>query len=267
MGIEKRDWYDTPLYYDIIFDADTKREADFLEQAFDRFAKVGRKSGRLRSVLEPACGSGRLIAEMARRGWRSWGFDCNEAMLEYARQRCRRMGPTVTVWKDRMESFRIPRGRRFELVHCLVSTFKYLQTEEAARACLRGISEVLLPGGILVLGLHLTDYANTTWDHERWEESRRGIHVVCNTRVWAADRKKRLEPVRNRLRVEQGSATKAQETRWHFRTYDAAQLRQTLRYGAPNLEIVKVFDFTYDLNEPRVLNDDYSDVLLVMRKR
>jgi hypothetical protein len=91
--------------------------------------------------------------------------------------------------------------------------------------------------------------------------------VVCNTRVWAADRKKRLEPVRNRLRVEQGSATKAQETRWHFRTYDAAQLRQTLRYGAPNLEIVKVFDFTYDLNEPRVLNDDYSDVLLVMRKR
>ena len=30
------DWYDTPLYYDIIFDADTVEETDFLETIFDR---------------------------------------------------------------------------------------------------------------------------------------------------------------------------------------------------------------------------------------
>ena len=52
------DWYDTPLYYDIIFDADTVEETDFLETIFDRH---GNGNGKNRSVLELACGSGRLI--------------------------------------------------------------------------------------------------------------------------------------------------------------------------------------------------------------
>ena len=33
MPPEAADWYDTPLYYDIVFESDTKQEADFLEAA------------------------------------------------------------------------------------------------------------------------------------------------------------------------------------------------------------------------------------------
>ena len=58
------DWYDTPRYYDLVFDADTRREADFLETMHARHA---RRSKPGRRVLEPACGSGRLLVEMARR--------------------------------------------------------------------------------------------------------------------------------------------------------------------------------------------------------
>lgn len=267
MGAEKRDWYETPLFYDIIFDADTGKEADFLEAVFHRFAAVKGRKGDPGRVLEPACGSGRLVHEMARRGWRSFGFDASEAMLEFAGRRCAGDGGGVRLWKDRMESFRVPGGGRFDLAHCLVSTFKYLLTEEDAQACLGRISGALKPGGIFVLGVHLTDYSMRTWDHERWEERRDGVHVVSNTRCWAADRKTRLEPVRNRLRVTSRGETRVQETEWHFRTYDAAQLRRTLRQGAPGLEVMEVFDFTYDLDEPRAFDDEYSDVLLVLRKR
>ena len=62
MSWQTIDWYDTPRYYDLIFDADTRKEADFLVAALEQY---GRSKGK--RVLEPACGSGRLVLELARR--------------------------------------------------------------------------------------------------------------------------------------------------------------------------------------------------------
>ena len=86
--MEARDWYDTPLYYDIIFDVDTGLEADFLEAMWRLHA--GGIGGKCGSVLEPACGSGRLISEMARRGWITAGFDANAHAIRFARDRLKR---------------------------------------------------------------------------------------------------------------------------------------------------------------------------------
>ena len=266
MAMEKRDWYDTPLFYDIIFDVDTKKEVDFLEEAFARYARVKRRGGAPRRVLEPACGSGRLVQEMAGRGWLAAGFDAGQAMLDFAKQRCSELSPMPMLWLDRMESFRVPIRGRFDLAHCLVSTFKYLLTEEDAQGCLSRVAAALKPGGLFVLGVHLSDYDSETYDHERWEERRGGVHVVSNTRVWAPDRQRRIEPVRNRLRVTQRGETRVQETQWDFRTYDAAQLKRTLRLAAPELDVVACFDFMYDFSEPRPFDDSYSDVLLILRK-
>jgi len=115
---EQIDWYDTPLHYDIVFDTDTRHEADFLEAVRRRHSKT-----RGRSVLELACGSGRLVREFSARGCRSSGFDLNPAMLQFARERLAREGLEAELWQDRMESFRVPGGRRHDLAHCLVSTF------------------------------------------------------------------------------------------------------------------------------------------------
>ncbi|HVJ81447.1 MAG TPA: hypothetical protein VNC50_10295, partial [Planctomycetia bacterium] len=57
------DWYRWPSQYDLLFRSETKREADFLEDAWERYG-----GGRLRRVFEPGCGSGRLVVELARRG-------------------------------------------------------------------------------------------------------------------------------------------------------------------------------------------------------
>ena len=66
----RADWYESPHYYDILLAPDSEREAGFLEAVA---ARHGRTLGR--NVLEPACGSGRLLLEMARRGWRVTGVD------------------------------------------------------------------------------------------------------------------------------------------------------------------------------------------------
>lgn len=264
MPTEQRDWYDTPHYYDIVFDEGTQREADFLEGATAQYGTTGGQR-----LLEPACGSGRLALEMARRGWAVCGFDGNAHMIDYARKRLQRCGGLkATLWEDQMQDFTLPRGLRggFDMAHCLVSTFKYLLTERDAVACLRGVATALRPGGIFLLGLHLTDYARCGFEHERWVAQRGKTEVVCNTRTWPADSRARLEKLRTRLRITSAGRTHMQETRWHFRTYDAAQLRALLR-KVPELALIACHDFTYDLAAPRVFDDSYADVLLVLRRR
>jgi len=252
------DWYETPLYYDIIFDADTPLEADFLEVMRERH---GRTHGR--RVLEPACGSGRLVAELAQRGYRVTGFDASPAMLDFARRRLHRRELAARLVEARLEDFDL--GGGFDLAHCLVSTFKYLLDEASARSHLEHVARALKPGGIYVLGLHLTDYADRSRNRERWVGSRRGVHVVCNIQGWPADRRKRTERVRSRLVVTRRGVEQRCETHWVFRTYDAAQLRRLLR-SVPALEHVATYDFTYDPAAPRRLHDDQLDCMLILRR-
>ena len=264
MPTEQRDWYDTPLYYDIVFDDGTLKEADFLEEAYAKYATPA-KGHRL---LEPACGSGRLALELASRGWEVSGFDGNAHMIAFAQQRLEKAGVKARLWEDWMQSFTLPKGVKggFDMAHCLVSTFKYLLKEKDAAECLRRVAATLRPGGVFFLGLHLTDYDREEDEHERWVAKRGSIEVVCNTHTWPADRKTRLEQLRTRLKITDSGRTHTQETRWQFRTYSAAQMKALLR-KAPELEYLECYDFTYDLTEPRKFDDSYADVLLVLRKR
>ncbi|MDA7920371.1 class I SAM-dependent methyltransferase [Verrucomicrobiales bacterium] len=256
-------WYDEPLYYDIVFDEDTEGEASFLEAMHERHGRGGKKR---RAVLEVACGSGRLVENMAARGWSTAGFDANPATLKFARDRLRQTGEKATLWQDRMENFKVPRDRRFDLAHCLVSTFKYLPSEADAVSCLKRVAGSLHPGGIFVLGIHLTDYSNPRITHERWVAERDGIEVVCNTRTWPADRRRRTEKVRSRIRARHpGGKEVQQETIWTFRTYSAAQVRRMVR-GVPELCLVACHDFYHDPESGRELDDSYADVVLVLRR-
>ncbi len=253
------DWYASPLYYDIVFEADTELEGAFLELMLVRH---GRSRGR--RVLEPACGSGRLVAEMARRGFRVSGFDLSEEMLEFAHERLAGRGLAAQLSVGRMESFHV-RGR-FDLAHCLVSTFKYLLTEDAARSHLECVAEALAPGGIYVLGVHLTEYASKSRSRERWVGERDGTRVVCNIQGWPAKRRERTEHVRSRLVVTDGDDERRMETNWTFRTYDARELLGLIA-SVPALEHVATHDFTYDATRERELDDEQLDCVAILRKR
>jgi len=143
------------------------------------------------------------MIELARRGHRVTGFDATPEMVAYARDRLKREEPAVRhrvrVSLARMEAFRL-RGP-FDLVFCLLSTFKYLLTEKAALAHLRRVARVLAPGGLGVVGLHLTDYGRTHTDRETWRGTRDGVGVVCETITRPPDAATRLEWLRNRLTV------------------------------------------------------------------
>jgi hypothetical protein len=147
----------------------------------------------------------------------------------------------------------------------MVSTFKYVLDESGARSHLRCVARALRPGGIYVLGFHLSDYDDERRNRERWVARRDGVGVVCNTQGWPADRRTRLERVRTRMRVVERGEVRCTETEWLFRTYDWPQARRLLR-SVPEFEHVATYDFGYDETRPRVLPDGQLDCVFVLRR-
>src|SRR5512132_990459 len=207
-------WYEHPEYYEAIFGADSSLELDFLERVNARYGTGGAR------WLEPACGSGRLLAEGARRGLRLTGYDVSPSMLEHARRRLREgLRRRVRLCRARMEALCPPRlAGSFDLAFNLVSTFRYLSSERAALSHLRHTRRLLKPGGLYVVGLHVTDYGRTRFERERWVGEVAGRRVVCNTREWPPDARRRRSRMRNRLRVTGRGEDLLVETHWFFRT-------------------------------------------------
>lgn len=252
------DWYHLPLYYDIVYDPDTEPEAEFLHLLAKRYV-----DGPARAVLEPACGTGRLMAALGRRGLDVAGFDISQPMIEFAERRLTAAGLDASVTQQRMEAFHCE--STFDFAHCLVSSFKYLLSEADAQAHLQRVASVLRPGGVYALGLHLTDYDQTTRQRERWVGERDGIRVTNNLQSWPPDASTRREQLRSRLIVEQDEQVHRYETHWAFRTYSAAQL-EALLAKVPSLEHIETFDFHYEINEPTTLHGPGLDKIVVLKR-
>lgn len=258
---EAFDWYgDDVRYYDLIFDEDTPQQVAFLDDVMARYGD----GGPGRRVLEPACGSGRLVAAMASRGWEVAGFDLSDPSLEYARRRVREAGCDAELFNARLESFRV--SSAFDLAHCLVSTFKYVDSEAGARQHLESVARALRPGGLYVLGVHLTDYSDRGCSRERWTARAPGLEVVCNIQGWPADRRRRTEQVRSRLHVKEQGCERHLETSWTFRTYGPRQLLALLR-SVPAFEHVATHTFDHAIDRTTTVVGDRLDLSLVLRRR
>jgi SAM-dependent methyltransferase len=251
------DWYRHPRYYEAIFGADTGKEMDFLVQINGWFGTGGQV------FLEPACGAGRLIAEGARRGHRMVGYDSSPPMLAYARRRLRGRADEVDLSLDRMERF-CPRRwvGRVDLAYSLVSTFRYLDSEEAARAHLWCVHRLLRPGGIYALGFHLTDYARRRPEHERWVGRAGQQVVVCNTREWPPERRRRRARMRNRLRIRGERGDFSVQTDWYFRTWDEAEAEAL--WAATGFEVLAQYGFDADLSAPLAVDTLRLDRIFVL---
>jgi SAM-dependent methyltransferase len=106
-------------------------------------------------VLEPGCGTGRVVLPIAIAGFQVSGFDSSEAMLRRARRRRASMPADVRLRVDysrqEMTSFAYP--RRFRAAILAFSTLNLLVSEEDRRACLDRLARHLEPGGLLLADL------------------------------------------------------------------------------------------------------------------
>ncbi len=241
----------------------TAMETRFIEGICRRHADVGRRPLR---ILEPACGSGRLLESLSKRGHVVHGFDLNRNQVAFAKARLRKKGLKGRVWVDSMDRFRLPTRRPYDVVHCFVSTFKYLTSGTAAKRALRLMADAVRPGGLVLIGLHLSDYRDRREGYERWIGRRGGLKVISHTWSYPPDRRTRLEPMKTRMKIVRGKDVRIEDTLWNFRSYSPAELRRLIA-DAPALELVACHDFRYELHSTRRIDNEYGDIILVLRRR
>ena len=104
--------------------------------------------GDVHDVLDVACGTGLLAAELVGRGYRVVGVDASEEMLARAR---RLVGPGVELIRDSLPDLGV--DGRFDAVVCTLDGITYLEPAQLPPA-FTSLSDRLRPDGWLVFDVH-----------------------------------------------------------------------------------------------------------------
>lgn len=259
MEIVKGNLYDYPAYYDLVFGADWKTELKFMLRCFDRYAER-----TVRRIFEPACGTGRLLHRLARRGFEVSGLDLNPHAVAYCNARLKRLGLRGSARVGDMADFRLP--HKVDAAMNLINSFRHLPDERSAEAHLECMARSLNRGGLFFLALHLSPLKPPKNDEERWS-ARRG-RVCVNTRLWTRERDLRRRREACGMVLDIYTPTRSQRIcdELIFRTYTRRQILRLLS-RVPELELVETFDFTYNVDSPIELTDSTEDAAFVLRKR
>ncbi len=253
------EWYDYPEYYDLGFQEDTPKEIEFLKKAFERFG-----DGPVRRIIEPACGTGRLVYRLAELGYDVAGFDLNENALDFLRKRLDKKKLKANVFKANMIDFKV--DKPYDAALNTFNTIRHLLTEDDAVSHLRAVAAALRKGGLFFLGLHVMPPDADEHCIERWKAKKGKTNVSYTLRVVDWKARERLETLRVSMLIRKGEQPPIRvKTEMTLRSYTLAQLRKLLS-KVPEFELVESYDFWYEIDEPIKLSRDSSDTLLVLRK-
>lgn len=255
----KADWYDYPEYYDLAFADDTPGEAAFIAAACAKHA-----IGPVRTMLEPGCGGGRLVVELARYGFHVTGFDNNAKMLAHLKKRIQREKLSADAFAGDMVDFKVP--KQVDAIFNTFNTFRHLTTEDAALAHLKSAHRALRKGGIYVLGFHLLPDDASLECIERWTAKTGKTKITYTLRVVDSSRRTRIETLRVSMLVRSPSKELRVATEFPLRLYSPAQWRKLLA-ALPEFELCETYDFCYDIDHPVKFDNKLSDAVFILRKR
>lgn len=120
------------------------------------------------SVLDLACGPGRHVVELARRGYEVTGVDVSAAFLDVARTACSEEGVSPELVREDMRAFRRPGA--FDAVLNMSTSFGYFDDPDDDAAVLRNAHASLRPGGALLMELVGKEVVALAHDGRRWTE-------------------------------------------------------------------------------------------------
>ena len=253
-----KSWYDYPQLYELGFLKDTPKETKFLEAVFKKYVPFP-----VNNVLELGCGSGRLVCEMAKRGFSMTGLDLNPTALEYCKKKLKKLGVKGQTVVGDMTKFQF--DQPFDAAVNAINTFRHLESEEAALAHLDCVAEHLKPGGVFVLSLHLLPIDGDLWGTERWAAKDEDTSVYYALTVVETSMKTRLEKLRISMLVKKKEESFRLSDHITLRIYTAPQLKSLLA-KAKKLKLIAIHDFWFDLESTQKLNAEAVDTVLVLQR-
>jgi SAM-dependent methyltransferase len=253
-----RGCYEYPQYWDLSFRSETKLEADFIDAACRKYV-----STKCRRLFEPGFGGGRLVVEMAARGYELVGLDTSDACVKYVQKRLTRRSLKADVQLGDMTDFDL--AKPCDAAFCTFNTFRHLTSETTARSHLNAVARNLNVGGIYILGFHIIPLDAEETAIERWTARHGRTSVTTTLRVTSFDRRKRLETLRFSLRVRNGKHDQRIVSEFPYRLYTADQFKRLLK-SVPEFRLLDVYDFWYDIDYSVEFDDEISDAVFILQK-
>ena len=128
-------------------------------------------------VLEPMCGTGRLLVPLAKAGFLVEGFDASESMLRRLYEKAKLEGIIPCVWLSTLEALEVENV--YNLVLIPVSSFNLLTDMKVIKETLYRLYRCLKPGGKMVLEIMQSPLYDTIMPT-----------IIYTTEVMRSDRKK-----------------------------------------------------------------------------
>ena len=178
-------------------------------------------------ILEPGCGSGRLLVALIEAGCDVTGFDASPEMLEQCRARCTARGLAPDLSCQRFENFHY--DRQFGAIIVPIASFTLVADFESALAVLRRFHAHLRPGGKLMLEIEPSQrLADTAADRRQWTAANGDLLTLDGQHVatdWIGQRREM------RYRYERWRDNRLVETQvepWVQRFWSLEELRLAL---------------------------------------
>jgi len=184
------EFYSHPEYYDIAFDLNRKKECEFLTECFARYGR-----GKIRSVLDIACGTGQHLIRLARQGYEVGGLDLSPENIAYVRAKARaeRFRPHLIVGD--MTRFTVPRP--YDAAICMQDSMGHLLTNEEIIRHLRVVARALRPGGLYIFDRLIPNHWSNPASRWAWTK-RRGPITIRTTFLTLRN----VDPVRQLCREQ-----------------------------------------------------------------
>ena len=111
----------------------------------------------VKTVLEPACGSGRLAVGLAKEGFQVTGYDLSQEMVEFATNKIAKasLQDRATVLRGDMASMTF--DEEFDVAVNPINSIGYLLSDDDILSHLRNTATALRPGGVYLVQLGCAD--------------------------------------------------------------------------------------------------------------
>lgn len=251
--------YDYPKYYDLVYGSDWKAEFDFLTGCFQRFY-----NRQVKTLFEPACGTGRLLIKLAQAEFSVSGLDINPNAVKFCNDRLRKKGFPESAFLGDMADFRL--NKKADIAFNTINSFRHLASEAQAESHLQCVANCLKKDGLYILGLHLSPTVGERVDGEEWSARRGNLAVISSLWSESIDWEKRREDIGMSFDVYTPTKQFRIEDRMSYRTYTKKQFENLLECTHV-FDIVELFDFSYDLTEPIELTESTEDVVFILQNK
>ena len=252
--------YNHPEIYDIAFSWNLSEEIRFFKRVFETHVPFP-----VKEVLEPACGTGRMLRALAADGLHVTGYDANLVMVQYAKDSVAAAGyeMNVCVLPGEMASAETP--GEFDAAVNSINSIGYLHSDDEIVSHLRTTGSSLRAKGIYILHLNFAHDGELP-DGDIWTLEREGLSVSTSWRILSEDRETRLSHQVCTFEVEQNGQVDRFEECHTLRLWLFSDL-EMLAHRSEEFEVAAVYGEDFEeLEDRELLSGELGNVYAILRK-